>query len=244
MSLGLSDDRSRRRRRRQVFGSLFRWGLVLAVGIGVGVWAREVGRDIAQQRASELQVRLDAETDASEKLHFEIAGLKAALRTERDKVSGWRARYERDVPNESEKSIMATVRERIRNGVSADRLQTVVRIARDDVACESLGSIKRFFVNNEISRGANDSVSFANGAITVTGTGTAARNAKNQPEAWFDAAVPVTLDFAHQGGETSQTTGILPLHHSVAVGDVEFRFSTVAGARSFVEVSGQRCPLS
>ena len=200
MSLGLSDDRSRRRRRRQVFGSLFRWGLVLAVGIGVGVWAREVGRDIAQQRASELQVRLDAETDA--------------------------------------------VRERIRNGVSADRLQTVVRIARDDVACESLGSTKRFFVNNEISRGANDSVSFANGAITVTGTGTAARNAKNRPEAWFDAAVPVTLDFAHQGGETSQTTGILPLHHSVTVGDVEFRFSTVAGARSFVEVSGQRCPLS
>ncbi|MBO6785043.1 MAG: hypothetical protein JJ899_17480, partial [Alphaproteobacteria bacterium] len=66
----------------------------------------------------------------------------------------------------------------------------------------------------------------------------------NQPEAWFDPAAPLRLDFAHPGGETSRAEGVLPVHHSVAVGNEEYRFSVVAGPRAFVLVSGERCPLS
>ncbi len=54
-------------------------------------------------------------------------------------------------------------------------------------------------MNNEISRDANDSVTFAGGAITITGDGKAARNENNQPEAWFDKNEPVTLNFIHLG---------------------------------------------
>lgn len=244
MSLGLSDDRNRRRRRQLVFGSMFRWGLALAVGLGVGFWAHDVGTDIAQQQVTELNVRLAEETEALEKLRSEVTGLQVALRTERDKVAGWRKRYESDVPSEQEMPILAAVRARMETGVSAERLQTVVSIARDDVACEPLGETKRFFVNNEISRGANDAVSFANGTITITGDGAAARNANNQPEAWFDPDSPVTLNFSHLGGENSQVTGLLPVHNSLAVGDIEYRFTAVAGARSFVRVTGQKCPIS
>jgi len=244
MSLGLSDDRNRRRRRQQVFGTTFRWGLALAVGLGVGFYAHDVGTEIAQQQVGELQIRLTEETEASEKLRSEIAGLQAALRAERDKVTNWQKRYEADVPSADEMPILAAVRERLETGVSADRIQTVVSIARDDVACEPLSETKRFFVNNEISRGANDAVSFANGTITITGDGVAARNAANQPEAWFNTDAPVTLNFSHLGGENSQVSGLLPLHNSMAVGDVEYRFTAVAGARSFVRVTGQKCPIS
>lgn len=244
MSLGLSDDRNRRRRRKQVFGSLFRWGLVLAVGLGVGFWAHQTGNDIAQERADELQTRLTAQTEQTEKLHLEIAGLQAALRTERDKVARWQSRYETDVPGDREMPIVAAVRKRLDEGVSPERLQTMVEIARDDVACEPIGDSKRFFVNNEISRGANDSVSFAGGAITITGDGKAARNENDQPEAWFDKNEPVTLNFIHLGSGSTEVTGTLPLQQSVTVGDVEYRFTAVAGARSFVQVTGQRCPLS
>lgn len=244
MSLGLSDDRNRLRRRRLVFGASFRWGLALAVGVGVGLYAHDIGSDIAQQQVTELRMQLNEETESGEKLRSEVIGLEAALRSERDKVANWRARYKADVPSEDEMPIMEAIRARLNEGVSTERLQTVVSIVRDDVTCEPLGVTKRFFVNNEISRGANDSVSFANGKITITGDGVAARNANNKSEAWFDTKSPVTLIISHLGGENSKVSGLLPLHQSVAIGDVEYRFTAVVGARSFVNVTGERCPIS
>lgn len=244
MTLGLSDERNRRRRRRQVFSVILRWVLVLAVGIGVGFYAHDIGTDIAQRQVTELRAEIAEERDSGDRLRSEIAGLQAALRSERDKVADWRSRYERDVPADGEIPIVEAMRERLAAGVSPERLETVVRIARDDVACEPLGDTKRFVVNNEISRGANDSVSFANGAITITGDGVAARNANGQPEAWFNPDLPVTVYFAYPGGEVSQAVGTLPLHHSVAIGNAEYRFSAVAGARSFLRVTGQKCPIS
>ena len=54
--------------------------------------------------------------------------------------------------------------------------------------------------------------------------------AREQPEAWFDPAKPVTVFFTRLGGETTSTVGVLPLHHAVVVGDLEYRFSVVAGS--------------
>ncbi|MBS28757.1 MAG: hypothetical protein CL566_07530 [Alphaproteobacteria bacterium] len=244
MSLGLSESRNRRRRRREFYGTLFRWGLVLAVGLGVGLWAKDIGTEVALQEVRVLEQRMSENSTESARLRSEIAGLKTALRLERDRVSEWQERYDADVPTIAEAKILEVVRDRVANGVSTDRLAAVVALARDDVGCEPLGDTKRFVVNNEIQTGANDSVSFAEGAITVTASGTSARNAAGQPEAWFDVAVPVRVIFSHLGGESVQASGVLPLHHSVAVGDTEYRFSLIAGARSFVQVTGEACPFS
>jgi len=243
MSLGLSDNRNRQRRRRQVFGFIFRWGLVLAVGLGVGLWAKNIGTEVANQEVRVLEGRLSDITTESATLRSEIAGLKAALRTERDRVSEWQERYEADVPNAAEAEILAAARQRIASGISTERLASVVALARDDIACEPLGATKRFIVNNEIQSGANGSVSFADGAITITASGEAARNADGQPVGWFDPAKPVTAVFSHLGGESFQAEGLLPLHQSVAVDDREFRFSLVAGARAFLQVTGEVCPF-
>lgn len=243
MSLGLSDNRNRLRRRRQVFGFVARWGLVLAVGLGVGLWARNIGTEVANQEVRVLESRLFDITTESATLRSEIAGLTAALHAERDRVDEWRARYEADVPNPQEMEILAAARQRIASGISNTRLNAVISLARDDVACESLGNTKRFIVNNEIQSGANGSVSFANGAITITASGEAARNADGQPVGWFDPAKPIVATFSHLGGETFQAEGLLPLHHAVAVGNREYRFSLVAGARAFVQVTGEVCPF-
>lgn len=243
MSLGLSETRNRRRRRREFYGSLFRWGLVLAVGLGVGLWAKNIGSEVALQEVRVLEERVTEMSAESARLRSEIAGLKAALRTERDRVVEWQERYDADVPTVDEARILAAARDRLSSGISTERLAAVVAMTRDDVACEPLGNTKRFVVNNEIRNGANDSVSFANGAITVTASGAAARNANGQPEAWFDAGMPVTAIFSHLGGESFQASGLLPLHQSVVVGDSEYRFSLVAGARSFVQVTGEVCPF-
>lgn len=243
MSLGLSEHRNRRRRRREFYGAVFRWGLVLAVGLGVGLWAKNIGSEVALQEVRVLEERMLEKSTESARLRSEIAGLKAALRSERDRVSEWQERYDADVPTVSETRILEAARDRMANGVSADRLAAVVALARDDLDCKPLGNTKRFVVNNEIQTGANDSVSFADGAITITASGTSARNAAGQPEAWFDVAMPVTAIFSHLGGESVQAEGLLPLHRSVAVGDSEYRFSLIAGARSFVQVTGEVCPF-
>ncbi|MEP4380846.1 MAG: hypothetical protein ABJ215_13395 [Alphaproteobacteria bacterium] len=242
MSLGLSDNRNRLRRRRQVFGFVFRWGLVLAVGLGVGLWAKNIGTEVANQEVRVLEGRLSDVTTESATLRSEIAGLTAALHSERDRVDEWRQRYEADVPNAQEAEILAAARERIAEGISTERLTAVVGLTRDDVECEPLGSTKRFIVNNEIQSGANGSVSFANGAITISANGEAARNAAGQPVGWFDPGKPVTAIFGHLGGETFQAAGLLPLHHAVAVGDTEYRFSLVAGPQAFIQVTGEACP--
>lgn len=243
MSLGLSDNRNRLRRRRQVFGFFFRWGLVLAVGLGVGLWAKDIGTEIANQEVRVLEGRLSDVSTQSATLRSEIAGLTAALHTERDRADEWRKRYETDVPNPQEAEILAAARQRIEAGISTDRLTAVIGITRDDVACETLGDTKRFIVNNEIQSGANGAVSFAGGAITITASGEAARNANGQPVGWFDPARPVVAVFSHLGGETFQTEGLLPLHHAVAVGDTEYRFSLLAGTQAFIQVTGEACPF-
>ena len=243
MSLGLSDNRNRLRRRRQVFGFLFRWGLVLAVGLGVGLWAKSIGTEVANQEVRVLEDRLSDITTESATLRSEIAGLTAALRSERDRVDEWRKRYEADVPNPQEAEILAAARLRMADGISTDRLTAVMGLTRDDVTCEPLGNTKRFIVNNEIQSGPNGFVTFADGAITITASGQAARNASGQPVGWFDPAKPVIATFSHLGGETFQAEGLLPLHHAVAVGETEYRFSLVSGPRAFIQVTGETCPF-
>jgi len=50
------------------------------------------------------------------------------------------------------------------------------------------------------------------------------------------------VHFSRLGGETSKATAKLPLHHSVVLGDHEYRFTVTAGnSRGFVNVTADRC---
>src|SRR3546814_4222151 len=105
------------------------------------------------------------------RLQSEVAGRHAALRTERDRVAEWQERYDADVPDRAEQALLQAARERHAKGVSLERLTAVVRLARAQAECASLGETKRFVVQNPIYQGANDFVAFANGTVTVTAGG-------------------------------------------------------------------------
>src|SRR3546814_867041 len=142
----------------------------------------------------------------------------------------------------SEQALLQAARWRHSKGVPLERLTAGVRLARAQAECDALGETKRFVVQNPIYQGANDFVTFANGTVTITAEGASAQNDDGKPVAWFDPAQPVTATFVHVGGEMARVEGLLPLHQAVAVGEREYRFSVVAGPRSFVQVTGEVCP--
>lgn len=241
MSLGLSEGRNRRRRRGRMCLVLLRWLFIAAVAIGAGYYAYDFGSELAREDVDVLEMQLTRAGTESAQLRTDITGLEAALRQERGLVAQWRDRYQAEVPSPEDMELLAAIQERVAKGVSRRRLADVIALAQERDICEPLPETRRFVVQNPVYAGANDTVSFAENAIIVTATGESVVNAGGRPEAWYDPAQPVTVFFTRPGGEITSTVGILPLHHALVVGDLEYRFSIVAGARSFAEVTGQSC---
>jgi len=241
MSLGLSEARHRRRRQGRILLVLLRWLIVLAAAAAAGYYAWDFGGELARQEVRVLEGRLAQANGEITQLRTDISGLEAALREERTLVAQWQERYQTEVPSPEDREILLAIQDRIAAGVSRTRLSEVVALAQERDSCEALPGTRRFVVQNPVYSGANDAVSFAENAIIVTATGESQINAGGQPEAWFDPAKSVTVFFTRPGGETTSAEGVLPLHHAVVVDDREYRFSVVAGARSFAEISGQSC---
>ncbi len=224
-----------------MFLVLLRWLFIAAVAIGAGYYAYDFGSELAREDVDVLEMQLTRAGTESAQLRTDITGLEAALRQERGLVAQWRDRYQAEVPSPEDMELLAAIQERVAKGVSRRRLADVIALAQERDICEPLPETRRFVVQNPVYAGANDTVSFAENAIIVTATGESVVNAGGRPEAWYDPAQPVTVFFTRPGGEITSTVGILPLHHALVVGDLEYRFSIVAGARSFAEVTGQSC---
>ena len=120
----------------------------------------------------------------------------------------------------------------------------MIAAAGQTLKCTGEPAVRRFLVRTPIYRGANDAVTFAENAITVTASGVSAKDINGKPEAWFDPAEPVTLRITSIGGTTREASGPLPLHHTILWHDAEYRFSVVAAdQRGFVLASAERCAL-
>jgi len=239
MTFGLSDPA--RRRRRRLWGRVARFLFLLACLLVVAVFSYRVGVERAQEDVGGLRTRIAA-----------LAGTNARLARERDQAVAERAaalarakavqaRYDREVPTGPSKALVALLKRRLAEGVPAERLGFVIGAATAEAKCDADTVTKRFIVQTPLYNGPNGAVSFGDNAITVTGEGESARDAGGNPEAWYDPAAPVTLHFIHVGGEAMSVNGKLPLHHSVVLGDTEYRFTVLEGARGFVKVAANRC---
>jgi cell division protein FtsB len=237
MTLGYHE----RRKRRRFWWRVFKRALVLALVIAAFVFAYEIGSDLARSDATRLEQEMARLSEEIGALQQENADLREALTGAEIERERWRQRYADDVPSGVEKELLDLVQKRLAAGVAPDRLAFVIGAARNARSCDDAPVTKRFVVQTPLTEGANDSVRFADGTITVTGQGETASDALGNPEAWFDPAAPVTLRFTRLGGESSEASGKLPLHHSVVVGGGEYRFTITAGALSFVQVTGDKC---
>jgi hypothetical protein len=239
MTLGLRDERTRRRRRFRL--AVLKWLVGLGVIAGAGIYAYDQAKELAEQDLLQLKDEKLALQQDLDKLQRAFEALQQNNARKSEQIADWQQRYQQDVPSGDLADLLARMQQRLADGVSPERLAFVINAAQVQTACDNTPTTKRFLVKTPLYSGANDSVGFVDNTITVTASGESATSETGAPEAWYDPARPVTIVFTGLGGEQSQAQGVLPLHHSVVRGANEYRFTAVAGAQGFLNVTGDRC---
>jgi hypothetical protein len=214
----------------------------LAVLTGVSLFAFQLGVEDERSRSGRLAddaARLtetnQALTQANVQLRAQTQQGEARRRELEAALSG--------VPRLSDgaRMLLPVLEKKLGEGLDARRVADMLAVLGQPLDCEAPES-KRFLVRTPLTAdGPNTSVGFAGGQVTVTGQGVAAKSAEGRPEAWFDVAEPLTVRFTQIGGRTTEAAGKLPLHHTVAAGGGEHRFSVMAATRGFVQVTSERC---
>ena len=241
MPMATYGERQRQRRRRRFWSVVLVLGVTLVVIIALGRYAYQTGTNLARSDVVRLEQEITALSERLREMETENNELHGALAAAKMQAQDLRQQYERDVPTGAIKDLLDLSRRKLAAGVDVERLAFVVGAVENTRDCKDAPVTRRFLVRTPISRGANDSVNFAENAITVTASGLSATDGAGNVEAWFDPAHPITVLFAQIGGAQSKVEGSLPLHHSVVMGDREFKFSIVAGARGFANVTGDEC---
>ena len=240
MSLGLHENRQRRRRR--FWWGMTKWVVALALVVAAGAWSYHFGSQLAEREVTKAEAEIVQLKQEVAGLQQQSAALAADLAKSRESIAAWQARYEREVPTGFVREMMELVRQKLKAGADEERLAFLVSAADKPRSCDESPETKRFIVRTELqSGGANDAVSFGNQAITVTATGNAAQDANGNPEAWFDPKKPVSITFTHLGGKSVVAEGPLPLHYSLVSDSDEYRFSALPGARGFLTITADRC---
>lgn len=240
MSYGLYD--YDRRRRRRVWVGVLKLLFGLGLLAGLATFSYLVGVEQLKEREIALMEEIGTLTAAKNQAERRAAQLQQIAQTAEIRAGELQVRLEREVPSGELASLHELLSQKLAEGVDAKRLAFIISQTGTTRSC-TRPETKRFVLPTPIYRGANTSVSFADGAVTVSGLGVSARSAAG-PEAWFDPRQPITVRFTRADGTFTETSGMLPLQHSVVVGNREYRFTvSESSARSFVDVSGDTCPF-
>lgn len=241
MSLGLRERRSRHRR--QIRLRLLKWGAALAAVVIAGVYAYETGNRLAEREVARLEEQIVDLNARIEQLEQDNMRLAEAARSAKGKVEVWQQRYRQDIPTGELKALYELTREKLAGGVDGARLAFILKQASQRSDCAEEVETKRFYVKTPLYNGGNDTVGFAGSSIVVTAQGTASTDGSGNQLVRYDPGQPVVVRFARLGGEASEASGMLPLHHAMIVGDNEIRFSVVAGEPGMVNVTAGSCPF-
>ena len=215
--------------------------ITVVVMAGIAWLSFDTGRRNSENRILTLEDRVaELETDADRARTAESQA-RDALDAATIEATSWRERYEAEVPQGETAVLWQLLTRRLAEGVEAQRLAEVVELVANERRCDAQLVTKRIIVKTHLHGGTDTSAGFADSRLTVQGEGGAARDANNNPVAWYDPAEPVSVSFITIGGETELVEGYLPINHAVVLGDSEYRFAITEGPRNFALVTAERC---
>ncbi|WP_143596174.1 hypothetical protein [Tistlia consotensis] len=230
------------RRRRQRRWAVIRFLLIVGALGGSLALAYEFGKQIASGEMEALRTKLEKSQQEQEAFESQRSQLQAEVARAQQAETRWHERYQADVPQGAVADILNLVRQRLADGVPAERVQFVVEAVKKQRTCANKPETKRFIVRTPIYSGGADSVGFADSTITVTATGDSAVDEQGRPNAWFDPAKPLHFSVTPLGGKPKLVEGELPLQFSLVRRDTEYLFSAVVSdRRGFVEVTADSC---
>jgi len=239
MSNGLYD--YDRRYRRRFLMVVVKTTLFLAFLMSVGLFSYQTGVQQFEARNLDQQARVETLAGQVGELELQVAKLTQAGVNAESRATRCEERLVQETPKAEKAQLLSLLSSRLAAGISAERLAFVISHTENERQCDQ-PTMKRLVINSPLSRSATQSVSFFNGFVTVSGDGQPARDANNNPEAWFDPTKPVVVRIVTHGGEESVVTGVMPLHHSVVVDKTQYRFTIVGGTKSYAEVTIDKCP--
>jgi hypothetical protein len=232
---------TRRRRRHQALWRMVRFLFGLIAVLGVGIYGYQVGISAGHARSAQLEAELMRFQHANLDLRDRMAVVDKRSEEAEAALEDMRRRYAADIPTGEVADLLEQVRNQLGAGVTPERLAFLVEAAGLN-ACQSAPVTKRFMPRTPISTGPRSFIRFDD-RITVTGEGESARNEAGLPEAWYDPARPIRLEFRLLDGTSTSIEGLVPFTHQMVVDGKEYRFSAAPGDRRLLEVTAQACPL-
>ncbi len=229
-------DRYRQRSRENFYRMVALFAILFAtLMLGYAIGSRKNAQDTRQMERQNLT--LQQQTEMTEEVKTDLQAKYQTLSIQYQQLAD---RYKRDMPQGELAPLVALLKDQLAKGMDAKRLAQVLRSSQPPQNCSDTVN-KRFILSTAIYKGPQSAVTFADGAITVSGTGEASVNNKRNKEAWFDPGKPVTIQFQIIGGKKEEKTGLLPVHHSIIVQNREYRFTITEGPRSFIGISSDSC---
>lgn len=236
MSLYDPGSRYRRRaaeRKRKMISML----IFLALLSGFFYWLG--GQVVRSSEAAYKQQAIKLQ-DEKKALEERMTALDANLQTLKMEYDKLQNRYQAEVPTGPLKELADLARKQLEDGIAKDRLEFVIRSAQPPRNCTE-PETKRFVTRTPFYSGPDSFVSFVNKTVTITASGEPAVNSSGDPESWYDPGKPVKVSFTRVGGKEVVKEGLLPIHHSMVIGDKEHRFTIAKGQRSFIDVTSDSC---
>ena len=210
---------------------------ILFLAFGFGFWMGKQAAGYSERVYKAQSVALRQERD---ELQNEITEARAEAQTANTRYAQLQNEYNKTVPEGAMRDLVNLLGKQIEEGRDPERLAFLIRSARPPRNCTE-PETKRFVVSTPTYKGPGSKITLADGALVVTANGTSAINKERKPEAWYDPAKKVSIDFVTLGGVKETKSGVMPIHHSVVVGNREYRMTISEAAKSFAKVSFDSC---
>jgi len=242
MTLGLHERQQKARRRT--------WWILL---IGVIAFLVEIlllrfavmsGVELSKIDMARLQTHIDEQQATIKALEADKQQLANAAKAADDQVKEWERKYTIGVPNGMSKTLFDQMQAQLQKGVPPDRMGLFIGQASKPRSCDPEPETVQLYVRTGIGKpGGKFETTFGGHRLNVTLNGDPAVNEDGQKEAWYDTEKPITVTFTDPVGESSELSGILPLHQQMVVGDSEFVIDLAVEEkrRGYAQVIAARC---
>lgn len=228
------------RYRRRSFERMKNFGVVvilIALNFAFGFW---IGGIASSGQIEFLNKQITLMEERQVQLETALTEVSAGAQTAQVRYEQLQESVAEAIPEGPMEDLVGLLKSQLDSGVDPKRLSFVIRSSRPPQNCTE-PQTRRFVIATPAYEGPESKVEIADGAISVKGSGSSARNDGGDPEAWYDPTRKVSIDFVLADGRVEKKSGVMPLKNYLVVGGREYRFTIDAGTKSFAKVTFDSC---